>query len=134
MSPATISPKASPMIFDVDLDSFQDKVVQASTARPILVDFWADWCAPCHALSPHLERVVNQLDGLVALAKIEVDEGENMRLAGEYRLRGFPTVILFEQGAERGRFSGARSSHQILDWVHSHLGDGQAPADQAASG
>jgi putative thioredoxin len=122
------------MIFDVDLDSFQDKVVHASAEQPILVDFWADWCAPCHALSPHLERVVNELDGLVALAKIEVDEGENMRLAGKYRLRGFPTVILFEQGAERGRFSGARSSHQIRDWVHQHLGGAQVPADPTANG
>jgi putative thioredoxin len=112
----------SPIIFDVDLESFDQKVVEASSEQPILVDFWADWCAPCHALSPHLERVVTELDGRVQLAKIEVDDGENMRLAGKYQLRGFPTVILFQRGAELGRFSGTRSSHQILDWVHQHLG------------
>jgi putative thioredoxin len=110
-----------PHIADVDLDGFQSEVVDASHQRPILADFWADWCAPCHALSPHLERVVGELGGQVRLAKVEVDEGENMRLAGHYRLRGFPTVILFQGGEERGRFSGARSSHQIRDWLREHL-------------
>jgi thioredoxin len=110
-----------PHILDVHLDGFQSLVIEASHRRPVLVDFWADWCAPCHALSPHLERVVGELGGRVLLAKMEVDEGENMRLAGHYRLRGFPTVILFQGGEERGRFSGARSSHQIRDWLQEHL-------------
>ncbi len=50
---------------------------------------------------------------------MEVDD--NMKLAGHYRLRGFPTVILFQQGEERGRFSGARASHWIRDWIDQHL-------------
>lgn len=115
------SANAKPHILDADLDSFQSLVIDASHRLPILVDFWADWCAPCHALAPHLERVIGELGGQVLLAKVEVDEGENMRLAGHYRLRGFPTVILFEGGDERGRFSGARSSHQIRDWLREHL-------------
>lgn len=110
-----------PHIAAVDLDGFQSEVIDASHQGPVLVDFWADWCAPCHALAPHLERVVDELAGQVRLAKVEVDEGENMRLAGHYRLRGFPTVILFQGGEERGRFSGARSSHQIRDWLREHL-------------
>jgi putative thioredoxin len=115
------SPNSDPNIFEVDLDRFQTQVIEASSRLPILVDFWADWCAPCHALSPHLERLIQELGGEVRLAKLEVDEGENMRLAGQYRLRGFPTVILFQQGQERGRFSGARSTHQIRDWLREHL-------------
>ncbi len=111
----------NPHIFDVDQERFQAEVVDASRDEPVMVDFWADWCAPCHALAPHLERVINELGGSVRLAKVEVDEGDNMKLAGHYRLRGFPTVILFQHGEERGRFSGSRSSHQVRDWIHEHL-------------
>jgi putative thioredoxin len=125
----SLSTYPKPNITEVDLDGFQSKVIDASHQHPILVDFWADWCAPCHALAPHLERVVGEWEAQILLAKVEVDEGENMRLAGHYRLRGFPTVILFQRGQERGRFSGARSSHQIRDWLREHLeGD---PMEQA---
>ncbi|MFP4063468.1 MAG: thioredoxin family protein [Halochromatium sp.] len=107
--------------FDVDHAGFEQAVIAASHARPILVDFWADWCAPCHQLAPHLYRVIDELQGAVGLAKVEVDEGENMKLAGHYRLRGFPTVLLFQRGEERGRFSGSRSSVQIRAWLDEHL-------------
>ena len=129
------SHRTKPNIVAVNLDQFHDGVLAASRERPVLVDFWADWCAPCHALAPHLERVVDEMAGAVLLAKVEVDEGENMKLAGHYRLRGFPTVILFQDGQERGRFSGARSSHQVRDWLAEHLGaqGGQRATVPAAS-
>jgi len=108
-------------IFDCDLEDFGYRVLDASHEHPVLVDFWADWCAPCHAISPHLKKVVGDLEGAVRLAKVEVDEGENMKLAGRYRLRGFPTVLLFRDGSELGRFSGARASHWINHWIEQHL-------------
>lgn len=111
----------NPHIFDINHEEFHARVIDASRERPILVDFWAEWCAPCHALSPHLMRVIDECAGSILLAKVEVDEGDNMKLAGHYRLRGFPTVILFQNGEERGRFSGSRSSHQVRDWIHEHL-------------
>jgi putative thioredoxin len=123
----TTADEQSADIFDVDLDAFQARVIDASAHGPVLVDFWADWCGPCHALAPPLGRVVADLGGKIRLAKVEVDEGENMKLAGEYRLRGFPTVILFHRGEELGRFSGARSRHQILDWLRIHLPEDMAP-------
>lgn len=115
----------NPNVYAVDQNQFQEQVIEASHRGPILVDFWADWCAPCHALAPHLERAVNEYEGTILLAKVEVDEGDNMKLAGHYRLRGFPTVILFQRGEEMGRFSGSRSTHQIRDWLHEHLDDTQ---------
>ena len=111
------------LIFDCDLHEFDDRVLKASADCPILVDFWADWCAPCHAITPHLKKVMADLDGSVRLAKVEVDEGENMKLAGRYRLRGFPTILLFRDGTELGRFSGARASHWIEHWVGERLAD-----------
>ncbi len=108
-------------IFSVDLPDFEAQVIGASRERPILVDFWADWCAPCHAIAPHLQRVVTEREGEVRLAKVEVDEGENMKLAGHYRLRGFPTVILFRNGEELGRFSGSRPTHWIQEWLDDRL-------------
>ena len=119
----------NPHIFDANHEGFQSEVLDASERQPILVDFWADWCAPCHALAPHLARVIDEYEGSLRLAKVEVDEGENMKLAGHYRLRGFPTVILFQDGQERGRFSGSRSTHQVRDWLHAHLDAETAAAD-----
>ena len=111
----------SPHIFAVDLPDFEARVVDASKSQPVLVDFWTGWCGPCHGLAPHLHRVVDELDGEVVLAKVEVDEGENMKLAGHYRVRGFPTVILFRDGEEQGRFSGSRGSHWLREWLDEHL-------------
>jgi len=108
-------------IFECGLEDFEERVLAASHDKPILVDFWADWCAPCHAITPHLNRVMGDMDGSIRLAKVEVDEGENMKLAGRYRLRGFPTIMLFHAGKELGRFSGARASHWIEDWIEQHL-------------
>jgi putative thioredoxin len=121
----------SPHAFDVDFERFEPNVIVASRDYPILVDFWAEWCAPCHQLTPHLNRVVDEYEGAVRLAKVEVDEGDNMKLAGHFRLRGFPTVILFRDGEERGRFSGSRSSHQVREWLAAHLQDA-ATGDAAA--
>lgn len=111
----------SPYIFDVDETGFEQQVLRASHEHPILVDFWAEWCAPCLSLAPALERLIHAYDGKLHLAKVEVDD--NMRLAGHYRLRGFPTVVLFHNGQELGRFSGSHPSHWIRDWLEEHAGD-----------
>lgn len=117
-----------PPVFDVTEQDFAEKVLEASRDRPVMVDFWADWCPPCRVLTPVLEKVTHALQGEVQLAKVEVDD--NMRLAGRYQLRGFPTVILFVRGAEAGRFSGARTEQQVRAFLSDHL-SGASPAAAA---
>ncbi|MDZ7662148.1 thioredoxin family protein [Thiohalophilus sp.] len=109
-------------IFTVDLDDFDHKVLAASHTRPVLIDLWAEWCPPCISIAPVLEQVIGEYAGRVQLAKIEVDDGENMKLAGRYQVRGFPTIILFRLGEEQARFSGAQSAGYIRDFIEQHAG------------
>jgi putative thioredoxin len=103
------------LIFDVTVEDFNEKVLEASRAQPILVDFWADWCSPCLALAPVLHKVIEEYAGVVRLGKVDADE--NMKLAGKYGLRGFPTVILFKDGEEVARFSGAKPAHFLREFI-----------------
>lgn len=108
-------------IINTSLETFEQDVLTTSRERPVLVDFWAEWCSPCLVIGPVLDQVIKELAGALGLAKLEVDQGENMKLAGHYRVRGFPTVILFDNGREAGRFSGARSRTQILSFIRDHI-------------
>ena len=116
-SPAARAPD---LIFDTHLEDFERDVIEASHSIPILVDFWADWCPPCRALTPVLERVIAHHAGTIRMAKVEVDEGANMKLAGRYALRGFPTVLLFVKGEIVGRFSSSRPEHWVREFIAEH--------------
>ena len=107
-------------IFTASYEGFQKRVLDVSQQHPVLVDFWAEWCSPCLVIAPVLERIIVEYDGAVLLAKVEVDVGENMKLAGHYRVRGFPTVMMFRQGEERGRFSGAHPAPFVREFVETH--------------
>ena len=111
----------NPHIFNIDLEDFDTKVMQASFNTPVLVDFWADWCSPCIAIAPVLTRVIASFEGQILLAKLEVDEGHNMKLAGKYLVRGFPTIILFKDGEEQDRFSSARPAQFIQQFIEQHI-------------
>lgn len=110
-------------IVNVGLDDFQQQVLNASADFPVLVDFWADWCPPCIAIAPVLEKVINEWEKPVRLAKLEVDAGKNMKIAGQYQVRGFPTIILFFRGKERARFSGARSINYVKQFIADNIAD-----------
>ena len=107
-------------IHTVNYEDFEPRVLAASRERPILVDLWAEWCSPCVVIAPVLERVIGEFGGRVHLAKVEVDAGENMKLAGHYRVRGFPTILLFESGEERGRFHGAHPAPFVREFITGH--------------
>ncbi|OQX08632.1 MAG: thiol reductase thioredoxin [Thiothrix lacustris] len=96
---------------------FEERVLKASLHTPVLVDFWADWCGPCLFLDPVLKAVIPEYHGKVALAKLDTEEDENMKLAGRHQVRGFPTVILFEHGAEVARFSSARNQTFVREFI-----------------
>ena len=114
-------PNTDNFIFDVDLEDYEHSVILASHDVPILVDLWADWCSPCLVIAPILKQLIAEYDGQLKLAKVEVDEGENMKLAGRYQVRGFPTVLLINKGIELDRFSGAKSLSHIRDFVDNGL-------------
>lgn len=107
-------------VYVVDLEDFESRVIDASYQRPILVDLWAEWCPPCLVIGPILEKVVEEYAGTVALAKVEVDEGENMKIAGRYQARGFPTILLIQNGEEKGRFAGAKPQSFIEDFIQTN--------------
>ena len=109
------------LIFDVDVDQFEKKVMLASQSKPVLVDLWAEWCSPCLVVAPLLKKLVDEYDGKLLLAKVEVDDGENMKLAGQYQVRGFPTILLIDKGKEVARFSGAKPLSYIRDFVDTNI-------------
>ncbi len=109
------------LIINVDLEEFDELVLAESHRRPVLVDLWADWCSPCLVIAPLLKRLIEEYDGEIKLAKVEVDEGENMKLAGRYRVRGFPTVILIVDGEEVSRFSGAKPLSFLRNFVADNI-------------
>ncbi|MFV2004223.1 MAG: thioredoxin family protein [Gammaproteobacteria bacterium] len=109
------------LVFDVDLEEFDEKVLAASKVKPVLIDLWAEWCAPCLVIAPLLKQIVDEYEGAIKLAKIEVDENENMKLAGRYQVRGFPTIILISNGEEVARFSGAKPLSYIRNFVDQNL-------------
>ena len=108
-------------IFTVDLADFEKNVLDASFKKPVLVDLWAEWCSPCIVLAPVLNTVIHEYQGKVLLAKVEVDEGENMKLAGRYTVRGFPTVILFRNAEEVARFSGAKPLSYLRSFIDNNM-------------
>jgi len=102
-------------IIDACEEDFEQQVIDASSRLPVIVDFWAEWCPPCRALTPVLEKITQQRPTEIILAKVEVDD--NMHLAGRYGLRGFPTVIVFIGGEEQARFSGFKPEAEVLDFL-----------------
>lgn len=104
------------LIFECSTQDFEAKVVNASMERPVLVDFWAPWCGPCKQLMPTLEKVVQAAGGDVVLAKVNLDE--NQQLAAMLRVQSVPTVYVFFQGQPIDAFQGVLPESQLQQFVN----------------
>lgn len=86
---------------------------------PVLVDFWADWCVPCHMVSPVVEEIGREKSAIITVAKLNVDE--NPDTARKYGVMSIPTLILFHRGEERARVVGAKPKDAILREIDPHV-------------
>jgi thioredoxin 1 len=103
------------MPVNVDTNTFERDVLQAD--RPVLVDFWADWCGPCKMIAPHLESLEQELGDKLTVAKLDVDS--NQQIAMQYGIRGIPTLMLFKDGALADQRVGALSKNDLESWIKS---------------
>ena len=106
---------ASQWVFDVTEADFKRDVVDASSQRPIVVDFWAPWCQPCRQLGPLLEKLVNERKGAVALAKVNVDQAQ--RLAQYFHIEAIPAVKAFKDGQLVLEFDGVLPEQQLSEFL-----------------
>jgi len=88
------------------------------TSLPVVVDFWAPWCGPCKMMAPHFARAAAQLGPRVRFAKLNTDE--NPDTASRFGIRSIPTMILFKDGREIARQSGAMDSNRLINWIRTH--------------
>ncbi|HSI16367.1 MAG TPA: thioredoxin [Sphingomonas sp.] len=100
-------------------DSFYADVISAD--RPVLVDFWAEWCGPCKMIGPSLEEISEELGEQVSIVKVNIDE--NPDAPGKYGVRGIPTMILFKNGAPAATKIGAEPKSRIKAWLEGALGE-----------
>lgn len=109
----------SPHIVDIDPSNAQQMLIDESRNRPVLVDFWADWCGPCKSLMPILEKLVDEYAGSFLLARVNADEQQ--MLAAQFGVRSLPTVMLIKDGQPIDGFMGAQPETAVREMLDKHL-------------
>ena len=99
--------------------SFEADVVEASKTQTVMVDFWADWCRPCHMLTPTVEEIAREHAGKLKVVKLNVDE--NINAAGKFNIRGIPTLLVFKGGQVADQIVGAVPKEQIEKVLQRHI-------------
>ena len=108
-------------IIDVDEADFNEKIIEASESKLIIVDFWAPWCGPCKQLTPILEKVVKKSTERVILAKVNIDE--NQQIASQLRIQSIPTVFAFKNKQIVNAFQGVLPETDIIKFIEKALGE-----------
>ena len=98
-------------------ENFETEVLKSD--KPVLVDFWAEWCAPCRMMSPAVEAVAAEYAGRAKVGKLNVDE--NQSAASRYNIRSIPTLLLFKNGEIHEQVVGARSKDEIVKLIDKNL-------------
>jgi putative thioredoxin len=118
----------TPYIFDVSgAASFEQLVIENSFHKPVLVDFWAEWCAPCKALMPMLAKIAEEFRGELLLAKVDCDAEQD--IVARFGIRSLPTVVLFKNGQPVDGFAGAQPESAVREMLKPHVAE---PAPLAA--
>ena len=101
----------------IDKSNFQSDVLGA--AEPVVVDFWAEWCGPCKMIAPALDEIAGEMAGKIKIAKVNIDE--NPQIAGQFKIRGIPTLMVFNDGKVQGMKVGAVTKGVLKDFIEQHI-------------
>ncbi|SON53575.1 Thioredoxin C-1 [Hartmannibacter diazotrophicus] len=97
--------------------SFESDVI--GSGKPVVVDFWAEWCGPCRMIAPALEEIATELDGAVTVAKLDIDNNQNTAI--KYGVRSIPTLIIFKDGQPAAMKVGAASKTDLKNWIQNTI-------------
>lgn len=104
-------------VIDVTQDSFRDTVIESD--KPVIVDFWAEWCGPCKKLSPVMEEIAEEMGEQITVAKVDVDSQRT--LGAMYQVLSIPTVMIFKDGEKVEEFQGVRPKDDIVEMITDQL-------------